>query len=255
MSGCLAHEGGSSAPPDLPSSLLGEARPVALLSPIERGAILSPAASAAPDDDVRERVASTLRDVIAAMVPLCEPVARCRAIAAVPEPNLDVHAALRAGRGFGSLLLYRPDSMRRMTDLQVFWSVAHEYGHHIGEILDGEHRHGWHEELHADVLAGCALARAGRSIAPLLSVFADSSRPGSVENLREQACGSDGEHPALSWHGKAVETGAALCLRSVPSQAAVDAAARRVFRAASGRAERAASRLARLGEREPCGRP
>jgi hypothetical protein len=249
--GCAAREGGASVSPERLSSSLGGARPAVLLGPIERGVILWPATSDDTDDEVRERVAVNLREVIAVMAPLCEPVTSCAALVAVPEPDLDVHAALRTGRGLGSLLVYRPDSMRRMTDLQVFWSVAHEYGHHIG----GASRSGWAEELHADVLAGCALARSGRSIAPLRHVFAARSAPGSLENLRDEACGSDPEHPALPWHGKAVEAGAALCARGVPSRAAVDAAALRVLQAASAQAGKAAARLSKLGDPSTCSRP
>ncbi|MCC7384021.1 MAG: hypothetical protein IT384_19420 [Deltaproteobacteria bacterium] len=82
-----------------------------------------------------------------------------------------------------------------------FGVLAHEVGHHLtaAKAMRSMLDHSWDEELRADYLAGCALARAGRP-------------PDELENaLRALASSASPSHPAFNKRNPVVRKGYADC--------------------------------------------
>lgn len=74
-------------------------------------------------------------------------------------------AAFPAERGRGPLIVYNPEFLTRLFNINDWAAtsvIAHEIGHHIAKNANDPNPHG--RELAADEISGCALARMGASL-------------------------------------------------------------------------------------------
>jgi hypothetical protein len=185
--------------------------------------------------------------------PMCE--GRCQPLLARADPDLESHAAFRPGRD--AVVLYRPESLAQMlaaSESLTLYALAHEYGHYLDITLVGWAADDpWAGELHADAIAGCALARLDLPLAPLRSVFLDGVAPAATRaHLVHQACGQDAKHPPFEAELAAVEAGAQLCRTRVASHAQMLQVADPIVEAAHHTAAVARQLLGAGAQEDPC---
>jgi hypothetical protein len=214
--------------------------------------VRSEPAEAPPDAaKVQREVTETLARVERAMAPICD--GKCGTVGAAPDLDLDSGAGtIPSVSGYASLILYRPDgSCIREAEEARFYCMAHEYGHHLDVAMaERRSRYDWAGELRADALAGCALSRAGVSLARLKTRF--DSWTTRDRNRFALACGVDEGHPALEWTWEAIEVGAAVCAGPKPTRATIVEAVGPVIEKAHEEARRERKRLERAVGTEPC---
>lgn len=114
-------------------------------------------------------------------------------------------SGIRDGQATRAKIVYSPAFLdglaRQFGDGASFGVLAHEVGHHLTAALGkrGQFDHSWDEELRADYLAGCALARAARP-------------PSELENaLRALAATASPTHPAFDRRNPVIRQGYEDC--------------------------------------------
>ncbi|MCC6523136.1 MAG: hypothetical protein IT373_10785, partial [Polyangiaceae bacterium] len=164
---------------------------------------------------------------------------RCGSVAALPGDELDTGAQCEpAPAGRASIIRYRPEVLLAALDrfdTVATYALAHEYGHHLDVTMNGAPSGGdlWVGELRADLIAGCALARAHAELTEVRLVLLEEMTPRDPELRQAQRrCGMDGIHPAPEWGYRAVEAGRALCTAGVPTLLELREAADPIARAA-----------------------
>lgn len=162
-----------------------------------------------PDQATQSDWQRALRRVRSVMAPLCEP--RCGSVRLELDPNLDSAGRASPGR-YATTLGIHPTKAKVYEGLFGSWGplyvVAHEYGHHLdivralGGVQSGQK---WRGELVADVLAGCALQRAGMRRAVLLR---------GLGLLRRSSFDTDADHPSGDATASALAAGFDHCARA-----------------------------------------
>ena len=179
------------------------------------------------------------------MAPLC--ASRCGSVVALPDATLSsVADAAPSAPGIASIIHYRPDVLQREFDFYdalASYTLAHEYGHHLDVTMRSDaSADAWEQELRADALAGCALARGGDDLEAVRRFLSGAMAPdGSMQWHRQLRCGTDGRHPASEWSLEAVNAGARLCGAEPPLLLEITAATEPIVAAAHRSAADAAA--------------